>query len=400
MDLMTERDRRIYLDYNSGAPLLPEARAALIDSADLAGNPSSVHAEGRRAYAVVEEARRRVARLVGADPEHLVFTSGATEAAATCLTPEWVMGDQIVTLGALAVADTDHPATREGGRFAPSAVSRLPVDAQGQLRLDALGRWCDGLASGNRAMLCLTLANSETGILQDLAPIRETIAGSGVLLVLDVVQAAGRLPLAISDLGADALLLSGHKIGAAKGIGAYALADGACRPTPLLTGGGQERRHRGGTQAVALIASFGAAASVAADRLADAEGRLNTLAERLLARLGGVAAPWKLLGSDSAKLANTFAITLPGLNAETAQMGLDLAGFAVSAGSACSSGKVGASHVLNAMKAGGLDIDASAGAIRISFGYETTSEEIDLFAAAFGRLAERVGKATSGLRAA
>lgn len=185
---MTDRDRRIYLDHNASAPLLPEARAAMIDSLDVTGNPSSVHAEGRRAHMIVETARRRVADLVGGDPENLVFTSGATEAAATCLTPEWAVGSDIVRLASLAVADSDHPATREGGRFDSSAVARLPIDATGQLRLDALERWLLDLSPGHRAMLCLTLANSETGVVQNLAPVRDILAGSGVLLVLDAVQ--------------------------------------------------------------------------------------------------------------------------------------------------------------------------------------------------------------------
>ena len=397
---MTDRDRRIYLDYNASAPLLPEARAALTDSLDITGNPASVHAEGRRANAIVETARRRVAGLVGGDAENLVFTSGATEAAATCLTPEWVIGGDIVRLSSLAVADSDHPATREGGRFDLSAVTRLPVDAEGQLQASALERWRRDLTPGHGAMLCLTLANSETGIVQNLAPVRDILAGSGVLLILDVVQAAGRMPLDIADLGADALLLSGHKIGAAKGIGCYVLADGARRPVPLLSGGGQERRQRGGTPAVPLIAAFGAAASVAATRLAADDGRVTALSQHFLSLLAGSVPTCRVLGHNGARLENTFAIVVPGLNAETAQMALDLDGFAVSAGSACSSGKVGASHVLKAMQDGGLDIDASAGAIRVSFGYETTEQELDLLATALKRLVARVQNSRSGLRAA
>ncbi|WP_244640212.1 cysteine desulfurase family protein [Aureimonas glaciei] len=400
MDEMTDRDRRTYLDYNASAPLLPEARAALVDCLDVSGNPSSVHSEGRRAQAIVEAARRQVAGLVGGNPENLVFTSGATEAAATCLTPNWIVGGERISLSALAVADSDHPATREGGRFDPSVVTRLPIDAEGQLRLGALDQWRQALTPGSQAMLCLTLANSETGIVQNLQPIRDILAGGGVRLVLDVVQAAGRLPLDIAALGADALLISGHKIGAAKGVGAYVLADGARRPVPLLTGGGQERRQRGGTQAVPLIASFGAAASVAASRLAAGDSRLATLGRHLVSALAGSLPSGLLLGTADTRLPNTVAITVPGLNAETAQMALDLDGFAVSSGSACSSGKVGASHVLKAMQDGGLDIDASAGAIRISFGYETSEDELDRLVVALKRLVTRVENSRSGHRAA
>lgn len=384
---MTVRQQRIYLDYNATAPLLPEARAALLEALPLLGNPSSVHSEGRAARALVEHARENVGRLLHATPENVVFTSGATEAANTCLTDRWLMEGQEVQLEDLAVADADHPATREGGRFDLGRVGRLPVDASGLLSLGALDRWIAESAAPR--MLGLTLANSETGVIQPLGPIVDRLRGTRILLVLDVVQAAGRVDLTEAASAADALLVSGHKLGAVKGVGAYALRRTGTRPFSLLLGGGQERRHRAGTEPVAAIASFGAAAEIAHGRLDDANARLSLLRERLLAGLDASGAVYHLLGRAAGRLPNTVAISAPGLRAETAQIALDLEGFATSSGSACSSGKVGPSHVLAAMQAGGLEIDAVAGAIRISFGYESSELEIDAVVAVLMRLLER-----------
>lgn len=397
---MALRTRRVYLDHNATAPLLAEARAALIAALDMTGNPSSVHAEGRDARAVVEAGRREVAALAGADPEGVVFTSGATEAAGTCLTPSWVRDGEPLAIAGLAVAATDHACTRDGGRFDETQRVRLPVDADGQVRPDALSGWLGRFRPHERGMLCLSLANSETGVIQNLAPIRERLAGRDVVFVLDAAQAAGRLPLDIAELGADALFFSGHKLGAAKGVGAYVLRRAGLRPTPLMIGGGQERGARGGTEAIALIASFAAAAGVARQRLALGTAGLFSLRDRLIAGLRAGGGEVRILGEASARLPNTVAVAAPGLRAETAQIALDLEGFAVSSGSACSSGKVGPSHVIEAMRDGGLEIDAAAGAIRISFGYETTREEIDRVTAALCRLVARGQAAAGGLCAA
>lgn len=396
---MTDRPRRIYLDYNATAPLLPEARAALIDALDRGGNPSSVHAEGRRARAIVEDARRKVAALVGAAPEAVVFTSGATEAAATCLSPEWIEGGSGLSLDRLAVVETDHPCLRSGGRFAPRAVTRLPVDADGRLLPDALGDWLSFAGETAPGMLALTLANSETGVLQDLANVSRALAADA-LVVVDAVQALGRLPLDINELGYDALILSGHKIGAAPGVGAYVLGDPMLQPSPLLTGGGQEKGRRSGTEAVAAIASFGAAAEVARERLASgAAVRLLALRRRLEERLADIG-DVMVVAPAAERLPSTVMLAITGMRAETAQIALDLAGFAVSAGSACTSGKVGASHVLEAMQRAGAPIDLSTGAIRVSFGYETVIEDIDAFAEAFRVLLRRSATRQGGSKAA
>jgi cysteine desulfurase len=397
---MSSSRRRIYLDHNATRPLLPEARDALVASLDLFGNPSSVHREGRQARAAVEDARRSVARLVAASPENVVFTAGATEAAATCLTPRWVRDGREMTVEALAVVDADHPATREGGRFASAAVTRLPVDANGLVDLPALAAWLDGL--GNRSgMLALCHANGETGVIQPLDEVRSAIRDRDVLLVLDAAQAAGRVPLDIGALGADALLLSGHKVGAVKGVGAFVLRSEALRPFSLFPGGGQERGLRSGTESVPAIVSFGVAARLAAERASSETSGIARLRDRIAERLAAAGCEFLVLGEGaSARLANTLALAVPKLKAETAQIALDLEGFAVSAGSACSSGKVGTSHVLGAMVIGGLAVDPALGLIRLSLGDETTEADIEAFSACFATIVRRAQEGATERRAA
>ncbi|KAB0681811.1 cysteine desulfurase family protein [Aureimonas leprariae] len=391
--------RRVYLDYNATHPLLAEARAALVDSLELYGNPSSVHDEGRRARAAVEAARRDVARLVGASPEDVVFTGSATEAAVTCLTPRWVRDGREIAVEALAVCDADHPATREGGQFPPEAVTRLAVDASGIVDMRALEQWLAGLG-GRTGMLALGLANGETGVVQPLDEVRTAFAGRDVILVLDAVQAAGRMPLAIGELGADALVLSGHKIGAAKGVGALVLGRESLRPFRLLPGGGQEHGMRSGTEAVPSIVSFGAAARIAAERASSGGSYFRALRERIVERLRAEECNFTVVGEVAARLDNTLAIVAPGVKAETAQIALDLEGFAVSAGSACASGKVGTNHVLAAMAAGGLAVDPAMGLVRVSLGTDTTEVDADAFSASFAKIVRRAQESMRARRAA
>ncbi|ORE99152.1 cysteine desulfurase family protein [Aurantimonas sp. 22II-16-19i] len=390
---MTSRDERIYLDHNASAPLLPEARQAAVAAMALA-NPSSTHREGRAARAVCETARLAVARLVGgsvdvAPPENVVFTSGATEAATQLLSPRWLVGGEAVDCPRLAVIETDHPATREGGSFAPAAVTRLAVDRDGVVDLDALAEWAG--ATEAPGLLALSWANSETGVIQPLAAIRDVIAGRPVRLVLDAAQMAGRLPVDLAATGADAVILSGHKMGALKGVGAIVLANLATRPFALLRGGGQERGMRAGTEALPAIASFGAAAEAASRRLegpqSPPDDRRAWLEQQLAVRLPAAT----ILGRDAERLPNTVAVVHPGLKAETAQIALDLAGVAVSAGSACSSGKVGPSHVVAALATAGVPIDPGLGAIRVSFGFETEKSALERFVREYERLALRAG---------
>ncbi|UIJ73675.1 cysteine desulfurase family protein [Aurantimonas sp. HBX-1] len=385
---MTAGEPRLYLDFNAGAPLLAEARAAATATLD-AANPSSVHAEGRRARALVEDARRAVAAAVGASPQNVIFTSGATEAATMALSPLWLIDDVETRQVALAVLDTDHPCIREGGRFDAEAVTRLPVDADGVVDFGALAEFAARCDAERPGVLALTLGNSETGVMQPIDRIRPVIAGQNVRLVVDAVQALGRVPVDIAALDADALLISGHKLGALKGVGALILRTNATRPLPLLRGGGQEGGRRAGTESVAAIASLGAAVRAATMRLAAEPGLLMHLREYLEAAIRQRVPDAVVLGAGAERLPNTVALALPGLRAETAQMALDLSGIAVSSGSACSSGKVGRSHVIEAMLASGLAASAEEGALRVSFGYDTSEADLDRFANAYVALAER-----------
>ncbi|HEY9056101.1 MAG TPA: cysteine desulfurase family protein [Aurantimonas sp.] len=389
---MTASQRRLYLDYNATAPLLEEARRAFVSALD-AANPSSVHSEGRHARALVEGARRSLARLLSCDPANVVFTSGASEAAMTALAPRWLIDGRETPIQKLAVIDTDHPCLREGGRFAADHVTRLPVDANGIVDCEALAAWAAGLCEGNVGLLALTLANSETGVLQPLERIHAAIAGRPVRLVIDAVQAVGRIPVDLAGTGADVLLVSGHKFGAAKGVGALVLRHPTTRPFPLVRGGGQETGRRAGTEPVPAIASFGAAADVARERFETMPGRMRDLRRHLEAAIGNMLPGAVVLGAEAERLPNTVAIAFPGLRSETAQMALDLAGIAISAGSACSSGKVGRSHVVAAMVQAGLAIAADEGAIRVSFGYETSAEDLDLFVREYAGLINRIAHA-------
>ncbi|MEM5472599.1 cysteine desulfurase family protein [Hoeflea sp. AS60] len=369
---------RLYFDHNATAPLLTVAQTAMIDAMQLPGNPSSVHAEGRKARVVVTNARESVARLCNVPAAHVTFCSGATEAANHVLTPDYRMGRSPVRVSRLLVSAVEHPAFLAGGRFPADHISVLAVDAEGRLDLEGLAK---ALAthdqSSGQAMLGLQLANNETGVIQPFLEAAEIVKAHHGLMVVDAVQAAGRLPLALDALGADFLILSGHKIGGPKGIGALVSAGETLMPAPLLRGGGQEKGHRGGTENLICIAGFGAAAEAAREALGDVDC-IAVLRDRMEAGLRDLAPDVILHGVTVDRLANTSFFSLPGLKAETAQIAFDMEGVAVSAGAACSSGKIGLSHVLEAMGA-----DADLGAIRISLGREHTENDIERFLEAF-----------------
>ena len=378
---------RAYLDYNASAPLIAEARAAMVAALD-AANPSSVHTEGRASRRLVEDARRDVARLVNARPEHVVFTSGATEAASTLLTPDWQMGRGAIRMSYLYVSAADHPCLLNGGRFAPAQVTRIGVDRNGVADLEALAA---ALAQHDKSaglpLVAIHAANNETGVVQPVGRIAEIVKAAGGVLVVDAVQAAGRIPLDMSAPYADYLILSSHKIGGPKGVGAIVAASDLMMPRPLVNGGGQEKGHRAGTENVAGIAGFGAAARAALAGLddMDAIARRRDEVEAIVRELAPDA---EIFGNGAQRLANTTFFAIPGVKAETAQIAFDLAGVALSAGSACSSGKVGPSHVLKAMGHGD-----SLGALRVSIGRATGAEEIGAFRVALaGIVARRAGK--------
>ena len=372
---------RAYLDYNATAPLRPEARAAALAAMDEVGNPSSIHAEGRGARALVEDARRAVAELVGAAPRAVVFTSGGTEAANLALTPAIAAPGLTAPLALLIVAAGEHPCVLNGHRFAPEATIAAPLGADGRLDLAALAALVE--AAEGPAMLALQGANNETGVIQPVAEAAALVHAKGGVVVCDAVQMAGRTDLSMAMLGADFLFLSAHKFGGPKGAGALVaarseLAVGA----PMLRGGGQERGARAGTENVAAIAGFGAAARPAgAGRLVEG-ARLEAMRDALAESVMASAPDAVVFGASAPRLPNTLCFAVPGVAAATLVIALDLAGVAVSAGSACSSGKVTRSHVLEAM---GVAPDLSAGAIRLSLGWASQPADVARFAEAFAR---------------
>jgi cysteine desulfurase len=386
---------RVYLDWNATAPLRPEAREAMIAALDEAGNPSSVHAEGRAARRLVEDARRRVAALVGAEPADVVFTSGGTEANALALTPgQGTAGPQVLLVSAI-----EHPSVLAGGRFAADAVIKVPVAPDGRVDLAALERQLARLERDRRgrALVSLMLANNETGVVQPVAAAAEIVHRAGGLLHVDAVQGAGRIPCDINALGADLLTVSAHKLGGPKGVGALVRCSTAVNwPEPLIKGGGQERGTRAGTENVAAIAGFGAAAAAAARELEAERRRLAILRDHLETRLKADFPGVTIFGADVERLPNTTLFALPGAKAETAVIGLDLGGVAVSSGAACSSGKVGPSHVLAAM---GIPGALAGGAVRVSLGYATQGADIDRFLAAWRTLAQTLLKESHGIAA-
>jgi len=373
-------NQRSYLDYNATAPLRDEVRDAVIAALSLYGNPSSVHAEGRAARAAIEAARVKVARLVGATPEDVIFTSGGTEANALALA---VQAGQAWHCYLSAV---EHPSVRSGGRFYRETTTTIPVTSEGVVDLDAITRELEKHRPGGwRPIVSLMTANNETGAIQPVTEASKIVHDAGGLLHTDAVQAAGRVPLDIGAIGADMLSLSAHKIGGPKGVGALVLREGVS-VEPLLKGGGQERRRRAGTENVAGIVGFGVAAELAAADLAKAP-EVARLRDELETGALSVAPDAVVISARVPRLPNTTCLAVRGAKAETLVIGLDLAGVAVSSGSACSSGKVEASHVLSAM---GVAPELAQGAIRVSLGFATSNTDIQAFLRAFGELIKRL----------
>jgi cysteine desulfurase len=363
---------RTYLDYNATAPLRREARAAMLAALDAVGNPSSPHAEGRRARAIVEDAREQVAAFVGARPAEIVFTSGGTEANNTVLLSGWET---------ILVTGCEHDSVLVPARNCGAHVVDLPVKGDGVVAGDSLAEALGSL-DGGRRLLSLQLANNETGVLQPVSSVARRAREAGFSVHSDAVQAAGRMPIDFAGLGVDYLTLSAHKLGGPKGIGALVVRDGASLAS-LIAGGGQERRRRAGTENVAGIAGFGAAAAAARAELAQMR-RVRALRDRLEAEACSITPEAIVVGAAADRLANTTSLALPGASAETLVIALDLEGIAVSAGAACSSGKVGASHVLAAM---GLAPELARGAVRISLATQSMDEDVDRFLAAWSKLA-------------
>ncbi len=333
---------RVYLDHNATTPLRPEARAAMIAAMDVAGNPSSVHAEGRAAKALVERARAQVATAFGADGADVVFTSSATEAAALACAGRGLMG-----------AEVEHDAVR-------AWVSEV-------LEVDGAGR----VTVNDPAHTALQMANSETGVIQDLPQ---------GLAVVDATQSFGKLAVAFNWLGCGMALISAHKLGGPKGVGALVMRRGT-ELAAQIRGGGQEMGRRSGTENTIGIAGFGAAAEAAARDLSEGVWeRVAEIRNILESSIEASAKETIFVGKDSLRLPNTLCFATPGWKGETQVMQMDLAGYAISAGSACSSGKVRASRVLTAM---GYDEATAASAIRVSLGPQTSKDEVLRFAEAW-----------------
>jgi cysteine desulfurase len=368
---MTERT---YFDWNATAPLRQEARAAMAAALALTGNASSVHAEGRAARQVIEAARGKVANLVGAEAKNVTFTSGATEANMLALTPALEATGTKHWRDRLFVSAIEHPSVRSGGRFAPDDVEHLPVTNAGLLNLHALR---SAIARAERPLVSVMLANNETGIVQPIPEIAEIVHAANGVLHVDAVQGPGRIDCRMGDLGADLMSLSAHKLGGPQGAGALirqsTLFGDIHIAEPLIKGGGQERSLRAGTENVAAIAGFGAAASCAASEQQTNTDRMSRLRDLLEEQLKLATPNIVFFGHGMARLPNTTLFAVPGLKAETAIIAFDLNGIAVSSGSACSSGKVQASHVLAAM---GVEPQLARGAVRLSLGWSTTEADV------------------------
>lgn len=364
-----EAAKRHYLDYNATAPVRPQARAAVADALTLPGNPSSVHAEGRAARAVVEATRAEVAALVGATPAQVTFTGSGSEANNLALSG--------LRPARLVVSAIEHASVLRPAAERPGAFALIPVTRDGVIDLAALEDILAEPASGGPTLVSVMLANNETGVIQPAADVIALARRAGALVHIDGVQALGRLAIDFNALGCDMMSLSAHKIGGPKGIGALIRRDGLVL-APLVAGGGQERGLRAGTENLPGIAGFGAAARAAREELAGGRemARLAGLRDRIEAAVRKAGQDAVIVGAGAPRLANTSCIALSGTKAETQVMAFDLAGIAVSAGSACSSGKVEPSHVLAAMD---LGPEVTASAVRVSLGFGSTDADADAF---------------------
>jgi cysteine desulfurase len=357
-----------YLDYNATTPVRPAVVEAMREILECTGNPSSVHRFGREARRALEHARELVATMLGVAPVQVVFTSGGTEANNQALRS---------ARGPVVVSAIEHDSVLAA---VPDAL-RSPVDADGRVDLGALER---ALACFAPELVSVMLANNETGVVQPVYAVAEIARRHGARVHCDAVQAGGKLALDMAGLGVDYLTLSAHKFGGPQGIGALVVRDGL-EPDALLHGGSQERRWRAGTENLPGIVGFGRACELA---MADAnwQERTRVLRDRLEARIAALAPAARVFGRSTERLPNTSCLSMPGVNNQTQLIEFDLAGIAVSTGSACSSGKVGPSHVLAAM---GVDPDHAASAIRVSLGWASSAEDVDRFVDVWGRLYAR-----------
>lgn len=365
----------IYLDHNAASPLLPEARSALVAALDLVGNPSSVHANGRALRNLIDTARSQVAALAGAERSQVVFTGSATEA----ITQAIVGGAKTFAVDAIVISAGEHAAVSKAAEATGLPVITVGLLPDGSIDLDGL-TGVIAEAKGN-LLVALHWVNNETGVVQPIGRINALVGPTRHTLFIDAVQAFGKLPLDFAASAPDMMAVSGHKIGAPSGVGAL-LVKAHADTVRLIPGGGQEQGRRGGTEASALIAAFGAAAAAIAQRYST--GGAARLIERLEADLKSAIPQAVMFGAN--RLGNVSNFAVPGVKSATAMMALDLLGISVSSGAACSSGKVGPSHVLAAM---GVAPALAECALRVSMGWNSTEDDVDKFVAGYRSILQR-----------
>jgi len=383
---MANRDRRIYLDHNATSPVRPEAVRAVRDVlASSAANPSSLHAEGRRARAIVEEAREKVAALVQLPPRDLVFTSGGSEAIAAAV--RGVCDRAPEGRRRIVVSSVEHSSVLEAARLAARwgfEAVEVPCDRDGRVLAEEFAARLDD----DVCLAALQWANNETGVIQPVETVSHSCAAAGIPLLVDAVQGAGKISLDPRMANLDLVALSGHKFGGPQGSGALIVREGL-KLAPLITGGAQEKRRRGGTEAVALTAGFGAAAEAALGSLKEASAKLLRLRVHIETRLRERCPQVSIRGDGAPRLPNTVNFALSDVPGETLVIALDVAGFALSTGSACASGSRRPSHVIRAMGLGEKEARAS---VRVSLGWNTSEDEVERFLEALPRLVEQVRK--------
>lgn len=381
---------RVYLDHNATAPLHPSARAALLAAYEVNGNASSIHGEGQAARALIETARAKIAEFVGGSAKGVIFTSGGTEALNLILTPHIEMpGDRLRPFDRLLASAGEHMSVLSGHRFAPAELELITLTPSGTVDLEALGEALSSAKTrGQRVALALQAANNETGVIQPVAEVAQMVHAADGIVICDAVQAVGKIDCHFDRLGADALILSGHKFGGPKGVGALCFrSDGIHIQNPLLRGGGQERGQRAGTENSAGIAAMAAAHSAAQERLSRESKVHSEWRDEMEPEIARAIPEAVFFGQSAERLPNTSCFALPSIESSVMLMALDLEGFAISSGSACSSGKVQSSHVLEAMR---VAADIARGALRASLGWNTQREDVLSFVQALTKSYARI----------
>ncbi|PCJ95591.1 MAG: cysteine desulfurase [Hyphomicrobiales bacterium] len=379
---------RVYLDHNASSPLRPQVREAMVDAMSVAANASSIYQEGRKAKGIIERARDAVAAMVGAEAKGVTFTSGGSEANATILQPKMSVKGKPVIIDTLLVSSIEHDSVLKAGQFIADQIEMIPVDGNGIVDLNWISQRLAQLSSdGKTVLMAVMFANNETGVLQPVEAVGALAADHGAYFLCDAIQGPGKALVDINKIGAHFLTLSAHKLGGPQGVGAIVRRSDAYAFQPLIRGGGQEAYGRAGTENVVGIHGFGIAAELVGveDKFSD----LAAMRDQLEDGLEGV----QIFGDAVDRLPNTSYISLPNVEAETMLISLDLQGFAVSSGSACSSGKVGPSYVLKAM--GYSDVQARS-AIRISLGWNTEIDHVKQFVKAFNQMVLALKPTISG----